>query len=99
MAGPESSTTAPTGPARVQEVSAGRCDDFLEQFAFPVSDLIEHCGGDLDRFTDAYARMKAHLRLPVESCRLLHVNMDMLDLMARDEVLAALAPPPPGVRG
>jgi hypothetical protein len=43
--------------------------------------------------------MKVHLRSPVESCRLLHVNMDMLDPVASDEVLAALAPPRPGVRG
>lgn len=90
-------------PFGIRPLDAERTFDFLEQFAFPVSayglkdDLLAHCGGDLDRYTDVYAGMKQQLRALVERSARWHVNMDMLDPAMRAEVLAALAyePAPP----
>jgi hypothetical protein len=89
----------PDRPFGIRRLDSERTFDFLEQFAFPVSayglkdDLLAHCGGDLDRYTDVYARMKAHLLALVEGAQRLHVNMDMLDPAMRADVFDALGVP------
>ncbi len=86
----------PDRPFQIRRLDSHSTFDFLEQFAFPVSayglkdDLLAHCGGDLDRYCEVYARMKAHLLALVEGAACLHVNMDMLDPAMRADVLDTL---------
>lgn len=90
----------PDRPFRISRLDTARTSDFLEQFAFPVSayglkdDLLAHCGGDLDRYCEVYARMKAHLLALVDGAACWHVNMDMLDPAMRKQVLDTLGAAP-----
>ena len=80
----------------IHRMEPKRFYQFLDQFAFPPStyglkdDLLAHYKGDIDMYLDAYGMMKAAMRDMVESARLFHVNIDMLDPRQRDRTLEAL---------
>ncbi|MEU2626371.1 FomB family phosphonate monophosphate kinase [Kitasatospora sp. NPDC007106] len=87
----------PSRPPGFEEIPTTRSELFLDQFAFAVTtyglkdDLMNHCGGDVLRFTDVLGAMKAQLAELVGGARCFRSNVDMLDPAARDAVLRELA--------
>lgn len=83
-------------PSHVTELDTESFCLFLDNFALAIGtyglkdDLLAHVEGDLKRYLATHRAMRESMVQLVESCRRLHVNVDMLDPVARADVLAML---------